>query len=271
MNGQPTEGIREASPPAQRGKLHVQASGVTKSFGNHQVLTGVDFTVASGEVSCIVGPSGSGKSTFLRCLNALETYDDGTLLVEGRHVGYEFREGRYYEWNTKQFAAFRSRIGMVFQRFNLFGHFSAEENVACALMEVRGFPKAKARARALEELGRVGLAEHSHKRPHQLSGGQQQRVAIARALAMDPEIMLFDEPTSALDPELVDEVLEAMKALARAGMTMVVVTHEMGFAREVADTVHFFDEGAIVESGPPAEVLANPRKDRTRAFLAKVL
>ncbi|KRE81889.1 amino acid ABC transporter ATP-binding protein [Arthrobacter sp. Soil763] len=252
-------------------QLHVASHGVTKSFGSHQVLAGVDFTVAAGEVSCIVGPSGSGKSTFLRCLNALETYDDGTLLVEGQHVGYEYRDGRYYEWNTRQFAAFRSRIGMVFQRFNLFGHLNAEENVACALTEVKGLSKSAARARALEELAKVGLAEHAHKRPHQLSGGQQQRVAIARALAMDPEIMLFDEPTSALDPELVDEVLEAMKALARAGMTMVVVTHEMGFAREVANTVHFFDAGVIVESGTPAEVLANPQRDRTKAFLAKVL
>jgi polar amino acid transport system ATP-binding protein len=252
-------------------KLHVESHGVTKSFGAHQVLTGVDFTVAAGEVSCIVGPSGSGKSTFLRCLNALEGYDDGTLLVHGRHVGYEYRDGRYHEWTPKQFAAFRSRIGMVFQRFNLFGHLTAEENVACALTEVRGVSKSAARTRALAELAKVGLADHSQKRPHQLSGGQQQRVAIARALAMDPEIMLFDEPTSALDPELVDEVLEAMKALARAGMTMVVVTHEMGFAREVADTVHFFDVGTIVESGAPADVLGNPQMDRTKAFLAKVL
>ena len=252
-------------------KLHVEANGVTKSYGTHLVLAGVNFTVRTGEVSCIVGPSGSGKSTFLRCLNALESYDDGTLLVEDRHVGYEYRDGRYYEWNTKQFAGFRSRIGMVFQRFNLFGHLSAEENVACALVQVRGLGKAAARARACQELARVGLAQHAHKRPHQLSGGQQQRVAIARALAMDPEIMLFDEPTSALDPELVDEVLEAMKELARQGMTMVVVTHEMGFAREVADTVHFFDAGVIVESGTPADVLGNPQRDRTKAFLAKVL
>ncbi len=252
-------------------KLHVQATGVTKSYGSHLVLAGVDFTVRTGEVSCIVGPSGSGKSTFLRCLNALESYDDGTLLVEDRHVGYEYRDGRYYEWNTKQFAGFRSRIGMVFQSFNLFGHLSAEENVACALVQVRGLGRAADRARAGEELARVGLAQHAHKRPYQLSGGQQQRVAIARALAMDPEIMLFDEPTSALDPELVDEVLEAMKELARQGMTMVVVTHEMGFAREVADTVHFFDAGVIVESGTPAEVLGNPQRDRTKAFLAKVL
>lgn len=254
-----------------RPRLHVESHGVTKSFGTNQVLTGVNFEVVAGEVSCIVGPSGSGKSTFLRCLNALEGYDDGTLVVDGHHVGYEYRDGRYYEWTTKQFAAFRSRIGMVFQRFNLFGHLTAEENVACALTEVRGVSKSAARTRALAELAKVGLAEHSHKRPHQLSGGQQQRVAIARALAMDPDIMLFDEPTSALDPELVDEVLEAMKALAKAGMTMVVVTHEMGFAREVADTVHFFDAGAIVESGPPARVLGSPQKDRTKSFLAKVL
>lgn len=251
--------------------LHVQAQGVTKSFGSHQVLTGVNFTVAPGEVSCIIGPSGSGKSTFLRCLNALETYDAGTLAVNGQQVGYDYRDGKYYEWSNKQFAAFRSKLGMVFQRFNLFGHLSAEENVACALVEVRGINRSAARTRALEELRKVGLASHSHKRPHQLSGGQQQRVAIARALAMDPEVMLFDEPTSALDPELVDEVLETMKLLAQEGMTMIVVTHEMGFAREVGDTVNFFDNGAIVESGKPNDVLSNPQMDRTKAFLAKVL
>lgn len=251
--------------------LHVEARGVTKSFGDHQVLTGVDFSVAPGEVSCIIGPSGSGKSTFLRCLNALEAYDAGTLVVDGKHVGYDYQNGKYYEWSTKQFASFRSNLGMVFQRFNLFGHLTAEENVACALIEVRGINKSAAKKRALEELSKVGLSSHSHKRPHQLSGGQQQRVAIARALAMDPEIMLFDEPTSALDPELVDEVLDTMKKLAHNGMTMVVVTHEMGFAREVADTVHFFDGGSILESGTPENVLSNPSKDRTRAFLAKVL
>lgn len=252
-------------------KLEVEAHGVRKSYGDLEVLKGVDFQVRSGEVSCIIGPSGSGKSTFLRCLNALESYDDGVLLVEGHHVGYEYKNGKYYEWNTKQFANFRSEIGMVFQRFNLFGHLSAEENVAVALTEVRGMSKSAAMDRARQELAKVGLEKHAHKRPHQLSGGQQQRVAIARALAMDPKIMLFDEPTSALDPELVDEVLEAMKRLALAGMTMVVVTHEMGFAREVADTVHFFDDGVVVESGDPREVLSNPQKDRTKAFLAKVL
>ncbi|MET3811512.1 amino acid ABC transporter ATP-binding protein [Arthrobacter sp. UYEF3] len=231
-----------------RALLHVEARGVTKSCGDHQVLTGVDFTVAPGEVSCIIGPSGSGTSTFLRCLNTLETYDAGTLVVDGRHVGYDYRDGKYYEWSTKQFALFRSNLGM----------------------EVRGLNKSAARKRAFEELDKVGLASHSHKRPHQLSGGQQQRVAIARALAMDPEIMLLDEPTSALDPELVDEVLDTMKTLANHGMTMVVVTHEMGFAREVADTVHFFDGGSILESGTPESVLLGPSKDRTRAFLAKV-
>ncbi|GAA1886674.1 amino acid ABC transporter ATP-binding protein [Paeniglutamicibacter psychrophenolicus] len=252
-------------------ELHVDARGITKYYGDHQVLCGVDLTVRSGEVSCIVGPSGSGKSTFLRCLNSLEAYDDGSLRVNGQHVGYDLRDGKYHEWRSKDFASFRSRIGMVFQRFNLFGHLNAEENVACALVEVRGMNKSAAKSRAIKELTKMGLAEHAHKRPHQLSGGQQQRVAIARALAMDPEIMLFDEPTSALDPELVDEVLEAMKSLAREGMTMVVVTHEMGFAREVADTVHFFDAGVVVESGRPDEVLGNPQMDRTKAFLAKVL
>lgn len=256
---------------ALHANLHVYAQDIRKSYGEHQVLRGVNFTVASGEVSCIVGPSGSGKSTFLRCLNGLESYDSGTLLVNGDYVGYDLRDEAYHEWSPKEFAAFRARIGMVFQRFNLFGHLSAAENVMLALTEVKDVGRPVAQERALAELAKVGLAEHAHKRPHQLSGGQQQRVAIARALAMDPEIMLFDEPTSALDPERVDEVLETMKTLARAGTTMVVVTHEMGFAREVADTVHFFDEGIVVESGKPEQVLTNPRTERTKSFLAKVL
>ena len=249
----------------------VRAKGVTKSFGRQQVLNGVDFEVRPGEVSCIIGPSGSGKSTFLRCLNALESADGGSLEVCGSQVGYTLRDGAYRPWRDRDFAAFRKGIGMVFQRFNLYGHLSAVENVACSLVNVAKVPKEAAHRRAMEELEKVGLAAHAAKRPHQLSGGQQQRVAIARALAMDPRLMLFDEPTSALDPELVEEVLESMKALALDGMTMIVVTHEIGFAAEVGHTLSFFDEGTILESGTPDDVLSHSTSPRTRAFLAKVL
>ncbi|MFI6927189.1 amino acid ABC transporter ATP-binding protein [Nonomuraea spiralis] len=240
-------------------------------YGDTQVLNGVDFTVAPGEVSCIIGPSGSGKSTFLRCVNGLEQVLGGSLRVLDEEVGHSLREGRYRPWTPKEFAVFRRRIGMVFQRFNLFAHQSALENVACAPVHVLGVSAERARTTAMEHLERVGLAAHAHKRPHQLSGGQQQRVAIARALAMSPELMLFDEPTSALDPELVDEVLEVMRGLAADGMTMVVVTHEIAFAREVGDRLAFFADGVVVESGPPAELLANPGHERTRAFLSSVL
>ncbi|MEV4096507.1 amino acid ABC transporter ATP-binding protein [Streptosporangium saharense] len=239
-------------------------------YGATQVLNGVDFTVAPGEVSCVIGPSGSGKSTFLRCLNGLEPVLGGSLRVLGQEVGHTLRGGRYHPWTPKDFAAFRRNIGMVFQRFNLFAHHSALENVACAPVHVLGVPAERARARAMEHLDRVGLAQHAHKRPHQLSGGQQQRVAIARALAMDPALMLFDEPTSALDPELVDEVLDVMKGLAAEGMTMVVVTHEIAFAREVGDRLTFFADGVVVEEGPPEELLASPAHERTRAFLSSV-
>ncbi|SDL32365.1 amino acid ABC transporter ATP-binding protein [Nonomuraea jiangxiensis] len=249
----------------------VLASDVRMSYGDTQVLHGVDFSVAPGEVSCIIGPSGSGKSTFLRCVNGLEPVLGGSLRVLGEQVGYSLRDGKYHAWTPKEFAAFRTRIGMVFQRFNLFAHQSALENVACAPIHVGGVPGDKARELAMEQLAQVGLADHAHKRPHQLSGGQQQRVAIARALAMNPTLMLFDEPTSALDPELVDEVLEVMKKLALDGMTMVVVTHEIGFAREVGDTLTFFDEGVVVEQGAPAELLADCKQPRTRAFLSSVL
>ena len=249
----------------------VRATGVTKSFGRHQVLNGVDFEVRAGEVSCIIGPSGSGKSTFLRCINALETVDGGGLEVAGTQVGYSLEGGSYRPWRDRDFARFRSKIGMVFQRFNLYGHLDAAENVATSLINVARMDKAAAFRRAHEELDRVGLSAHTAKRPHQLSGGQQQRVAIARALAMDPQLMLFDEPTSALDPELVDEVLESMKALATGGMTMVVVTHEIGFAREVGDTLSFFDAGTIIESGAPDRVISQASSPRTRAFLDKVL
>ncbi|WP_427870278.1 amino acid ABC transporter ATP-binding protein [Leucobacter luti] len=251
-------------------ELLVEAVRVEKSFGANKVLTGVDFTVRRGEVSCIIGPSGSGKSTFLRTINGLETVDNGSLVVDGEQVGFRYSEGRYHPWNDKAWARFRSRIGMVFQRFNLYGHMDALENVAASLIHVRGMSRSAAHERAAAELERVGLAEHALKRPHQLSGGQQQRVAIARALAMDPDLMLFDEPTSALDPELVDEVLETMRRLAEGGMTMIIVTHEIGFAREVGDSLSFFDRGAVLESGTPEAVLSDPDSVRTRAFLDRV-
>lgn len=251
-------------------ELLVDAAGVEKSFGDNRVLTGVDFTVRRGEVSCIIGPSGSGKSTFLRTINGLETVDGGSLTVEGEQVGFRLHGGRYHPWTDREWAQFRSRIGMVFQRFNLYGHMDAVENVAASLIHVKRLSRSEAHERARAELDRVGLGEHSHKRPHQLSGGQQQRVAIARALAMDPDLMLFDEPTSALDPELVDEVLETMRALARGGMTMIIVTHEIGFAREVGDTLSFFDRGTVLERGTPEAVLSDPDSVRTRAFLERV-
>jgi len=249
----------------------IKAESVHKSFGRTDVLKGIDLTVAPGEVLCLVGPSGSGKSTFLRCVNHLETIDRGRLYVRGELVGYEERDGKLHELNEKAVSRRRRGIGMVFQRFNLFPHMTALENVIEAPVQVGKEPKARARERGAELLDRVGLADKAHSYPAQLSGGQQQRVAIARALAMRPELMLFDEPTSALDPELVGEVLEVMRALADDGMTMVVVTHEMGFAREVGDTLVFMDDGAAVETGPPADVLSDPRHERTRAFLSKVL
>ncbi|MGO3366507.1 amino acid ABC transporter ATP-binding protein [Agrococcus casei] len=254
---------------SESNSLLVQAKGVRKSFGTHEVLKGIDFQVHKGEVSVIVGPSGSGKSTFLRAMNGLELIDAGSLIVDGEQVGYSLSDGRYREWGDGDWAKFRSRIGMVFQRFNLYAHFDALENVAASLIHVKKLSKAKARERAREQLDRVGLADHSHKRPHQLSGGQQQRVAIARALAMDPDLMLFDEPTSALDPELVDEVLETMKALEEGGMTMVVVTHEVGFAREVGDSLAFFDEGIVMEKDEP-ELLLKTENPRVRSFLDRV-
>jgi polar amino acid transport system ATP-binding protein len=236
-----------------------------------EVLRGVDLTVNRGEVCCLLGPSGSGKSTFLRCVNRLEKADEGSISVDGELVGYRRHQGRRHELREKEVAAARRDIGMVFQRFNLFPHLTAAENIFEAPVRVKGVPKDEARQRAAKLLDRVGLAAKADSLPAQLSGGQQQRVAIARALAMDPKLMLFDEPTSALDPELVGDVLDAMRQLARDGMTMIVVTHEMGFAREVADQVVFMDEGVVVESGSPADVLGSPREERTRAFLSKVL
>ena len=250
----------------------VQVEGVHKFFGDLHVLKGIDLTIAPGEVCVILGPSGSGKSTLLRCLNQLEEISAGRVRVEGELLGYrEDAQGRLHDLPDKAIARQRARIGMVFQRFNLFPHKTALENVMEAPVHVAGVDKATAKKRALELLDRVGLADRADHYPSELSGGHHQRDAIARALAMDPEIMLFDEPTSALDPELVGEVLQVMKDLAASGMTMAVVTHEIGFAREVADTVVFMDEGVIVEAGSPAEVIGAPKEARTKEFFSKVL
>jgi polar amino acid transport system ATP-binding protein len=251
--------------------LMVEARGVRKHYGSLEVLKGIDLTVAKGEVMCLVGPSGSGKSTFLRCINHLERVDGGELRVEGHLVGYRERNGKLYELREKETAERRQGIGMVFQRFNLFPHMTAQQNVMEAPVQVLGTPKAEAAKQAVELLARVGLEDKCAAYPAMLSGGQQQRVAIARALAMKPRLMLFDEPTSALDPELVGEVLDVMRQLATEGMTMVVVTHEMGFAREVGDTLVFMDGGVVVEAGNPREVLTAPQHKRTQAFLSKVL
>jgi polar amino acid transport system ATP-binding protein len=249
----------------------VRIEGVHKYFGDQHVLRGIDMTIGQGEVSVVIGPSGSGKSTLLRCVNMLETASAGRVYVDGELMGYVEKHGRLHMLPVKEIARQRRNIGMVFQRFNLFGHKTAMENVMEAPVQVKGQSRAASKTRALELLDRVGLSDRANHYPAQLSGGQQQRVAIARALAMDPELMLFDEPTSALDPELVGDVLNVMKDLARDGMTMMVVTHEIGFAREVGDTLTFMDGGVVVESGPPREVIANPQQDRTRAFLGKVL
>ncbi|WP_347877162.1 amino acid ABC transporter ATP-binding protein [Streptomyces sp. 8K308] len=249
----------------------VRAERVHKSFGAVPVLRGIDLEVRAGEVFCVVGPSGSGKSTFLRCINHLEKIDAGRLYVDGQLVGYRQKGDKLYEMREREVAAQRRDIGMVFQRFNLFPHMTAAENVMEAPVQVKGARRAEARKRAEALLARVGLADRVDNYPAQLSGGQQQRVAIARALAMDPKLMLFDEPTSALDPELVGEVLDVMRGLAEDGMTMIVVTHEMGFAREVGDSLVFMDDGVVVESGHPRDVLNNPRHPRTQAFLSKVL
>ncbi|MCF2531527.1 amino acid ABC transporter ATP-binding protein [Yinghuangia soli] len=249
----------------------VHAQGVRKNFGRLEVLQGIDLTVERGQVCCLLGPSGSGKSTLLRCINHLEKIDGGRLAVDGDLVGYRQHGGKLYELREREVAARRRDIGMVFQRFNLFPHMTALENVMEAPVRVARAGKAEARARAQELLDRVGLGDRAGHYPAQLSGGQQQRVAIARALAMEPKLMLFDEPTSALDPELVGDVLDVMRQLAADGMTMVVVTHEIGFAREVGDTAVFMDEGVVVEAGDPRQVLVEPRQERTRAFLSKVL
>ncbi|MEB8326885.1 amino acid ABC transporter ATP-binding protein [Dietzia kunjamensis] len=249
----------------------VRAEQVCKSFGSLSVLKGIDIEVAAGEVLCLVGPSGSGKSTFLRCINHLERVDAGRLYVDGDLVGYREKGDKLYEISPRHAARQRRDIGMVFQHFNLFLHRTALENVIEAPMLVKGESRAEATERARALLEKVGLSAKADAYPAQLSGGQQQRVAIARALAMEPKLMLFDEPTSALDPELVGEVLGVMRDLADSGMTMIVVTHEMGFAREVADTIAFMDDGVVVESGTPADVLTSPSHQRTKDFLSKIL
>lgn len=249
----------------------VEARGVRKSFGSTEILRGIDLRVERGSVTCLIGPSGSGKTTFLRCINHLEKVDAGRLYVDERLVGYTERNGRLYEMKERQTARSRLNAGMVFQRFNLFPHMTVLENIVEGPVQVLGRRRDEVAAEAQVLLERVGLGNRGQSYPQELSGGQQQRIAIARALAMKPKLMLFDEPTSALDPELVGEVLDVMKSLAEAGMTMVVVTHELGFARQVSDQVVFMDQGVVVESGPPAQVLGAPQHERTQAFLSKVL
>ena len=249
----------------------LRVEGVRKSYGQVEVLKGIDMQVKPGEVACLVGPSGSGKSTFLRCINHLEKINSGRLYVHGELVGYQEKKGRLYELSDREVCRKRAEIGMVFQSFNLFQHMSVLENIIEAPTRVLKISKEEAVIHARELLELVGLSGREDSLPKQLSGGQQQRVAITRALAMRPKLMLFDEPTSALDPELVGEVLAAMQDLASSGMTMIVVTHEMGFARKVADTVAFMDAGLIVESGPPDRILDNPQHERTKSFFSKVL
>ena len=249
----------------------LRAQDVHKRYRHEEVLKGINLEVAAGEVLCLIGPSGSGKSTFLRCVNHLERIDAGRLYVDGVLVGYRERGDCLYEMHPGEVYRQRADIGMVFQRFNLFPHKTVLDNIALAPSKVRGLPTAQARERATALLAKVGLLDKIDAYPNQLSGGQQQRVAIARALAMQPQVMLFDEPTSALDPEMVGEVLSVMQSLAEEGMTMVVVTHEMGFARQVADRVLFMDEGLLVEEGTPADLFERPRHERTRRFLGKML
>ena len=266
-----TEATVSPQTPGAESGLMVRAEQVHKSFGPLEVLKGIDLEVRSGEVCCLLGPSGSGKSTFLRCINHLEKIDAGRIWVDGDLIGYRERGGKLYEMRDRDVAAQRRAIGMVFQRFNLFPHMTVLQNVTEAPVLLRQAKKAQAREHAAQLLDRVGLGDKLGAYPGQLSGGQQQRVAIARALAMRPKLMLFDEPTSALDPKLVGEVLDTMKDLARDGMTMIVVTHEIGFAREVGDHLVFMDGGVVVEQGDPREVISSPQHERTKAFLAKVL
>lgn len=252
-------------------QLMIDAQQACKNYGRLEVLKGIDLQVPKGTVTCLIGPSGSGKSTMLRCVNHLEKVNAGRLYVDGDLIGYRERDGVLYEISEKDAAKQRSDIGMVFQNFNLFPHRTVIENIIEAPIHVKKQPESKARARAMELLEQVGLAHKADAYPVQLSGGQQQRVAIARAVAMEPKLMLFDEPTSALDPELVGEVLRVMKQLADDGMTMLVVTHEMGFAHEVADQVVFMADGVVVEAGTPEQVLDNPKEQRTKDFLSSLL
>lgn len=252
-------------------QLMIDAQKVCKSFGHLEVLKGIDLQVPRGSVTCLIGPSGSGKSTFLRCVNHLEQFNAGRLYVDGELIGYKEKDGVLYEISAKEAARQRADIGMVFQNFNLFPHRTVLDNIIEAPVHVKSQPPATAKKHAMELLEQVGLAHKADAYPVQLSGGQQQRVAIARAVAMQPKLMLFDEPTSALDPELVGEVLQVMRSLAREGMTMLVVTHEIGFAREVADQVAFMDGGVIVEHGTPQQVIDNPQHNRTREFLSNLL
>jgi len=249
----------------------VEVRGVHKSFGNLEVLRGIDLLIRRGEVTVILGPSGSGKSTLLRTLNHLEKVDRGLIQVDGQPVGYRLKGSKLHELREREILQQRTRVGFVFQNFNLFPHLTVLENVIEAPVSAQRRNRGEVEAEARALLERVGVADKLHAYPRQLSGGQQQRVAIARALALRPAVMLFDEPTSALDPELVGEVLDVIKPLASAGTTLVIVTHEIGFAREVADTVVFMDAGLIIEQGPPAQVLDQPQHERTQAFLSKVL
>lgn len=248
----------------------VRARGIRKSFGSLEILRGIDIDVKRSEVVCIIGASGSGKSTFLRCLNGLESFDDGDLLIEGEPLHLALRGEHYHELSPREIAVRRRQIGMVFQQFNLFAHLNVLDNIIVAPVVTGLLTRKEASGRAMELLEQVGLRHRSAAMPSQLSGGQQQRVAIARALAMNPKLMLFDEPTSALDPELVEEVLNVIRSLAGAGMTMVIVTHEMAFAEDVADRVVLIDEGRILQQGSPADVLRNPQSDRAKTFLARL-
>lgn len=257
--------------PPENSKYAVEVRGIHKSFGALEVLKGVDLVVRPGEVTVIIGPSGSGKSTLLRTLNHLEKVDQGTVRVDGALVGYRRKGNKLHELSNRDILRQRSQIGFVFQNFNLFPHLTALENVIEAPISAQKRKRTEVEPEALALLERVGLEDKAHDYPRRLSGGQQQRVAIARALALRPKVILFDEPTSALDPELVGEVLEVIRGLAREGSTLVIVTHEVGFAREIADTVVFMDGGQIIEQGPPTKLLDSPNEERTKAFLAHVL
>ncbi len=267
----PSAGRHSREAAADPARVVVDIRGVHKNYGLVEVLKGVDLQVRVGEVTVVLGPSGSGKSTLLRCINHLEKVKRGTVTIDGELIGYRRVGDRLHELREREVLRQRTHIGFVFQNFNLFPHLTVEDNLVEAPVSALGVPRARAQERAERLLERVGLRDKATAYPGQLSGGQQQRIAIARALALEPKVLLFDEPTSALDPELVGEVLDVIKDLARAGTTMIVVTHEIGFAREVADTVVFMDDGRIVEQGTPADVLDSPRYERTRTFLSKVL